>query len=226
MKNDVTRTGNFDRVALVYDTLAGVVFGGALRAAQAWAVANSLPPGAQRILFIGGGTGWVLPAVLARAPAAQVVYLEASAAMLARARAHLARTAPAADQVRVEWRCGTEAVLRADGEAEEQKEVFDAVLTFFFLDLFGPTDLPALLARLTAHAAPEAAWLVADFAPPRTRWQRALLAVMYRFFRLTTGLRNQTLPDWPAALQTAGWQLVRERAFVGGAVRAGAWRRG
>ena len=212
------RTGNFDSVAPFYDALAGVVFGGKLRAAQTWAVQHGLPTGAQRILFIGGGTGAVLPAVLARAPDAKVVYLEVSAAMLARARAHLTRTVPPANRARVEFRLGTEAAIGANEE-------FDAVLTFFFLDLFGDAELPTILARLTAATAPAATWLVADFAPPRNAWQRGLLAVMYRFFGFTTGMQNQKLPDWPAALRTAGWRPVAERVFVGGAVRAGAWRR-
>lgn len=212
------RTGNFDSVAPFYDALAGAAFSGRLRAAQIWAVASGLPPTTQRVLFVGGGTGAVLPAVLARAPAAQVLYLEASAAMLARAQTRLVRTASPADRGRVEFRLGTEAALRPE-------ERFDAVLTFFFLDLFGDAELPAVLTRLTAATVPGAAWLAADFAPPHTPWQRGLLTVMYRFFRLTTGMQNQALPDWPTALRAAGWQPLAAQAFVGGAVRAGAWRR-
>lgn len=211
------RTGNFDSVAPFYDALAGVVFGGALRRAQAWVVQQGLPRDARRILFIGGGTGWVLPAVLGRAPGAQVLYVEASAAMLTRARAHLTDAAPT-DMARVTFQLGTEADLPADAS-------FDAVLTFFFLDLFAPAELPAVLTRLSSVVAPAATWLVADFAPPRTAWQRGLLAVMYCFFRLTTGMQNQMLPDWPAALTQADWAPVAETPWVGGAVQAGVWRR-
>ncbi len=205
-------------MAPFYDGLAAAVFGGSLRRAQAWAVQDGLPANARRVLFIGGGTGLVLPAVLARAPNARVIYVEASAAMLARARAGLARAVPAATVARVTFLLGTEADVPPDAG-------FDAVLTFFFLDLFPSAELPAVIDQLSALVAPTATWLVADFAPPQRAWQRGLLTVMYRFFRLTTGLRNQRLADWPGALAAAGWEVGSERYLVGGAVRAGAWRR-
>ncbi len=211
-------TGNFNWVAPFYDAMAGGVFGGALRRAQQWAVRHGLPTTVRRVLFIGGGTGRVLPAVLAQAPGARVVYLEASGAMLARARAHLARTASPADLARVEFRLGTETALRPH-------EQFDAILTFFFLDLFSADALAAVVRELMTALTPGTAWLVADFAPPRTAWQRGLLAVMYRFFRLTTGMQNQTLPDWPAALTAAGWHATTAASFVSGAVQASIWQR-
>ncbi|MBC7448349.1 MAG: SAM-dependent methyltransferase, partial [Hymenobacteraceae bacterium] len=101
-------------MAPFYDVLAGGVFGGALRRAQVWTISQGLPGEARRILFIGGGTGAVLPAVLAHAPAAHVLYVEASVAMLARARVHLARTARPEDLARVECRPGPEASVRVD----------------------------------------------------------------------------------------------------------------
>ncbi|WP_141765680.1 class I SAM-dependent methyltransferase, partial [Hymenobacter coccineus] len=99
-------SGNFDRIAWCYDALAGLVFGGSLRAAQRAAL-DGLPAGAPRVLILGGGTGWVLGEVLRRRPGATVLYLEASGPMLARATARLRRERPeAAGQV--EFRVGTE----------------------------------------------------------------------------------------------------------------------
>ncbi len=210
---------NFDRVAPFYDALAGVVFGGALLRGQRWAIRHGLPATTRHALFIGGGTGRVLPDVLAQAPRARITYVEASAEMLRRAEARLARTASAADRARVTFRLGTDADL-------PPTPTFDAVLTFFFLDVFAPAALPGVIRRVQAALRPGAAWLVTDFGPPRTAWQRGLLTVMYRFFGLTAGLQNQTLPDWPAALTAAGWHpTTAEQAFVGGAVRAGGWRK-
>ncbi len=208
---------SFDRIAPFYDALAGAVFGGALLRAQRWVVGHGVPPTAREILFLGGGSGRVLPEILARAPLARVTYVEPAPKMLRRARRHLLRHAPAADVARVDFCRGT--------DADIAPRAYDCVLTFFVLDVFAPTELPLVVARLSAVAAPGAAWLVADFAPPRTRWQRALLAVMYRFFRLTAGLRTQTLPDWPAALLAAGWYPHRTAHFVRGAVRGGTWHR-
>lgn len=208
-------TGNYDRLAWCYDALAGLVFGPALRRAQRAALRAGLPPGAPRVLVLGGGTGWVLTEILRLRPAARVLYLEASAAMLARARRRLepAGVAVAGAAAQVEFRHGTEADLRLE-------ERFDALVTFFVLDCFPAALLPAALARLDAARALGAPWLLADFGPPRRWWQRALLGVMYRFFRLTTGLRARRLPDWPAALAGRGLRPRPAGSFFGGAVAA------
>ncbi len=210
------RVGNFDRLAWCYDALAAVVFGPALRRAQRAALAG-LPPGAPHILIVGGGPGWVLTEVLRCRPLATVLYLDASAAMLARAATRLRRQWPQA-QAQVVFRHGTQAALRPADTA-------DALVTFFVLDCFTASDFEPALDCLSAALRPGAPWLVADFWPVRRGWRRGLLALMYAFFGLTTGLAARRLPDWPAALQRRGWRVAGAWArFYGGAVRGGALR--
>jgi len=207
---DASPTG-FDRVAWCYDALAGLVFGSALKRAQQAALAG-LPAGAPRVLVLGGGTGWVLTEVLRRRPAATVLYLEASANMLARAQARLARDCPRA-AAQVEFRHGTQAAL---GPAER----FDAVVTFFVLDCIARPELAPALAQLRAAQQPESPWLLADFRPARRGWRRALLAAMYAFFQLTTGLRARELPDLELALAGLGLRPTGRSTFFGGAIEA------
>jgi len=202
-------------VARVYDLLAGLVFGSALRRAQRAALAAGLPLApapAPRVLVLGGGTGWLLADLWRARPTARVLYLEASAGMLARTRAHLRRQPPPPTAT-LELRHGTEANLRPD-------ERFDAIVTFFVLDCFSAADLPVALARLDAARLPGAPWLVADFRPARRGWQRALLAAMYGFFRLTSGLRVRQLPPWPTALAARGLRPVWQKLYYGGAIAA------
>jgi tRNA (cmo5U34)-methyltransferase len=206
---------DFDSVARYYDALAGLVFGPRLLAAQRLALQRGLPAATGRVLFIGGGTGRVLPELLQRAPAAQVLYLEASAEMLARAERHLAATAPAL-LPRVAFRRGTEADLGPD-------EQFDAVLAFFLFDLFPEPQLAALLRRLQAHTHGGTRWLVADFAPPRRGWQRGLQWLMYRFFGLTSRVPGRQLPDIAAALGQLGLRPQWRQELSGGLVEAGVW---
>lgn len=202
---------DFGPVARVYDALAGLAFGGALRRAQRATLAAGLPPGAApRVLVLGGGAGWVLSEIWRQRPRAQVLYLEVSGAMLARTRARLRRH-PAPAGATVELRQGTEADLRPN-------EQFDAVVTFFVLDCFTEAALPGALARLHAAHAPGAPWLVTDFRPARRGWRRWLLWAMYRFFGLTVGLRAQRLPPWPQGLAALGWRPGWHRYFFGGAV--------
>ena len=201
----------FDKVAWLYDALAALVFGSAQQAAQRAAL-RGLPAGASHILILGGGTGWVLGEVLRRVPAATVLYLEASPKMLARARARLARELPQAVK-QVEFRHGTQAALRPG-------EQFGAIITFFVLDCIPLADLGTALAQLRATQRPGAPWLVADFCPARRGWRYWLLRLMYTFFRLTTGLRAQEMPDLRTALGRAGLMAGKPQLFFGGAIEA------
>ena len=198
----------FDRVAWCYDALAALVFGPALRNTQRAALAG-LPTGAPHLLVLGGGTGWVLTEVLRRRPAATVLYLEASPRMLARARARLSP----ARLAQVEFRHGTQ-------EALQPNEAFDGIITFFVLDCVELAGLPAALDRLNAARRPAAPWLLADFRPARQGWRHLLLAAMYWFFGLATGLRARALPDLVAALQVRGLQPGMRQHFFAGATEA------
>jgi tRNA (cmo5U34)-methyltransferase len=202
---------DFGPVARIYDALAGLAFGGALRRAQRATLAAGLPPGpAPRVLVLGGGAGWVLSEIWRQRPQAQVLYLEVSAAMLARTRARLRRH-PAPTGAAVELRQGTEAALRPD-------EQFEAVVTFFVLDCFTAAALPGALARLHTARAPGAPWLVTDFRPARRGWRRWLLRAMYWFFGITVGLRAQQLPPWPAGLAALGLRPRWKMHFFGEAI--------
>ncbi|WP_324671707.1 class I SAM-dependent methyltransferase [Hymenobacter sp. GOD-10R] len=206
-----TPDSGFDRIAGFYDLLASLVFGQALRLAQQAALAD-LPPGAPRILIMGGGTGWVLGEVLRRSPQAQVLYVEASPAMLRKSQTTLQRTAPR-HQAQVEFRLGTEASLVAH-------ETFDVIVTFFFLDLFEPKRLQAVLHQLNAARQPGGVWLLADFCKPPRWWQRVLLAVMYQFFRVTTSISARQLPALPTELTKLGLRMRNRQSFYAGMIEA------
>jgi tRNA (cmo5U34)-methyltransferase len=206
----------FDTVAAFYDALAQLVYGPALRRAQQAALEAGLPTSACRVLLIGGGTGWVLGEVLRRSPAAHLVYLEASPRMLARSKQWLQRHWPQ-HLAQVEFRLGTEVTLRPP-------EQFDAVLTFFFLDLFEPGRLRAIVARLRSLLAPTGVWLLADFAAPRRWWHRLLLWLMYQFFGLSTGISARQRPPIEAELRQVGLTATPSGHFFGGMVEASVWR--
>jgi tRNA (cmo5U34)-methyltransferase len=205
----------FDYVAAFYDPLARLVYGRALQQAQRAAL-QALPPGAPHVLIVGGGTGWVLGEVLQLRPAARVLYLEASPQMLRRSQEFMRQHWPS-HLAQVEFRLGTEAAL-------QPQEQFDAVVTFFLLDLFEPQRLRQLVGHLLAARRPGAPWLVADFARPRTWWQRGLLAAMYGFFGLTTGISARRRPPIEAELSRLGMQPRPVGAFFGEMVEAVVWQ--
>jgi ubiquinone/menaquinone biosynthesis C-methylase UbiE len=208
---DATPLTGFDRVAWCYDLLTRLVFGKALQKAQRAAL-NGLPAGAPHVLILGGGTGWVLTEVLRRRPYATVLYLEASPNMLVRAQQRLARESPHAVP-QVEFRHGTQAAL---GPTER----FDALVTFFVLDCIAAVEIGAALVKLRASRRPGAPWLLADFRLARSGWRRVLLSLMYRFFRLTTGLQADSLTDFRHALSDLGLAPISTSTFFAGTVEA------
>jgi ubiquinone/menaquinone biosynthesis C-methylase UbiE len=137
--------------------------------------------------------------------------------MLRKSQERLQRLAPES-VTQVEFRLGTEADLPPSPQ-------FDALVTFFLLDLFPVPELRCLLQRLQAVSKPEARWLVTDFCPPRTWWQRFLLAVMYRFFRLTANIEARQLPPWPTELARLGLSRQWRTSFFGGMVEAALFTR-
>jgi len=132
--------------------------------------------------------------------------------MLTRARARLARQCPQAT-MQVEFRHGTQAALGA-------ADCFGVLITFFVLDCIALPELAGALAQLRNSQRPDAPWLLADFRAAQRGWRWMLLRLMYTFFRLTTGLRAQELPDLPAALARLGLHPARRRRFYAGAVEA------
>jgi trans-aconitate methyltransferase len=210
-KNKMT----FDLVAPVYDALARLVFGRTLQRAQTALLGSvSLPNnGAVSILIVGGGTGFLLVDVLNRFPGCRVLYLEASGAMNRRTTRRLLRKpTPGAVPGTVDFRTGNETAL---GPGEQ----FDLILLPFILDLFTETTLNTkLLPRLLAATAPGGQWLVTDFVNSPVRYHRALLWVMFRFFRLAACIEARQLPDWQRLLTEAEFRQDGKTTQLNGLV--------
>lgn len=212
---------SFDLLAPHYDWMEALSAGPRLqRCRTAWL--DSLA-GARRILSVGEGHGRFALACAQRFPAAQLTCVDASAAMLARAQARMAREGPPG--ARVDW-----IVAPLPGWAPPQGAQYDAIVTDFFLDCFRPDQLASIIPALARGAAPRATWLVADFSLPAAgaaRWRaRAVHAIMYSFFRVVTRLpaRRLTAPDPYLAAQ--GFRLAGRREFEWGLLRSDCWSRG
>ena len=176
--------------------------------------------GCRRLLVAGVGHGPDLAAVLRTHPRLHVTCLDASAGMLRQARARAQRAG--ADLSRLVF-------VHTELPAWRATEPFDAIATHFFLDCFPPETLAAVIATLAEAAAPGARWLISDFTVPEHGWRRwrarAIHALMYQFFRVTTRLpaRRWTNPD--RLLERAGFRLVGRRTSEWGLLHADLWHR-
>ncbi|MFD1139744.1 class I SAM-dependent methyltransferase [Larkinella insperata] len=212
MANQPVVDNGFDSIAPFYDALSRLVFGNALRKAQAcWL--NQIPPGAE-ILVFGGGSGWLLARLLAVCHPRHVSYIDASAAMITLARQKVDNDS------RVDFRTGTELSIQPGDKV-------DVVITPFVLDLFAEERLKiVVLPRLFSSLKPGGLWLCCDFLEPRWWWQKILLWSEYRFFRAISRIEADHLPNWQHLLEThLPLNPGQMTTFFGGMIGSGYWRK-
>jgi cyclopropane fatty-acyl-phospholipid synthase-like methyltransferase len=105
---------------------------------------------------------------------------------------------------------------------------YDLVVSHFFFDCFTTQELAALIARIAPALAPDARWLVSDFAIPSpplwTPAAKLLVCFLYFAFGLLTGLRLRHLPDYQSALKSAQFGLREVETALGGALRSELWQ--
>ena len=190
---------NADSLAGVYRTLEYLAFGRALERCR-FSLLDAAST-AQRILILGEGDGRFLARLLAHNPEARVDVVEASARMLALARA---RVLPR-DSPRVRF-------FQQDALRGLPPITYDAIITNFFLDCFTAEEARQFIPAAVQLLDRQGCWLVGDFHLPDAglrRWHAQVwLAAMYSFFAVTTGLRARQIPDYPLDLSRAG--LVRQ----------------
>lgn len=201
----------FDRIANFYDRLARLVYGQAIVKAQCHFL-SQIPPGSS-VLIIGGGTGWILEKIIQTASPGYICYLEASEEMIALAKAFALENLPH-DLTRIDFKLGTQEKLKELG-------AFDAVITFFFLDMFQGKRLGQVMKRLREKMNPGAIWLFADFHHPTNKFRpiaNLLIWTMYRFFRIVAGIEAEALPDFETHFGQLSLEKMGEAAFYHGMI--------
>ena len=199
----------FDRFARFYDFFARLVYGNSIVKSQV-AFLHVIRPKA-KVLILGGGTGWILGNIMAAQPDCEIVFIDASARMIELAWKKVA------GKDSIEFIHGTEENIGSG--------LFDVVLTPFFLDMFTADRLAVIVPIISKHLNREAVWLVADFSCLEKYWQRALLRIMYTFFRAASRIEAKSLPDWNLALTKGGWNKGESEKFYGEFIEAAVYRR-
>lgn len=204
---------NFDRLAGLYRWMEWTTFGpclGKCRSAFLPKVAT-----AQRALVLGDGDGRFTGALLAANPAVQVDAIDASPAMLHA----LARRAGHPTRLRT--------IVADARQWSPDSAGYDLVATHFFLDCLTTEEVAALAARIRPALAPDAAWVVSEFAAPANTYgrliARPLIAFLYFAFRVMTGLRVRRLPEHCSALSEVGFMLRSRKTWLGGLLAADLW---
>lgn len=200
---------NFNGIAPVYDKLSRLVFGRSMYKAQT-SYLKEIPQGVN-VLMLGGGTGWLLYELFALNPSCKVWYIEASSKML-----ELSQRKVSSDDKAVYFIHGTESSI-PDGIT------FDAVVTPFYLDLFSDRSCQRVIQKIKTSIHSKSVWLVTDFLNAEL-WQKAMLTLMYKFFRMTCQIEASRLPQWQQLLEKNGLSAVKSEKFFAGFIKSSVFR--
>lgn len=208
---------SFNTLAPYYRMLELVTAGGVLQRCRTAFLTETT--GCQRALLLGEGPGRFLVELLRANPRVEVTCVEHSSRMIEEARRRLRES----ELARVRF-------VQADALTwQPPRNEFDLVVTNFFLDCFRPEELAALVAKIAASATADARWLLADFREPESGWRRwrgrAVLALMYAFFRVATGLSAVWLTPPDGFLKAGGFRLAARRLANFGLAHSDLWQR-
>ena len=179
------------------------------------------------VLLLGDGDGRFLEQLLIRraemGKGRQVISVDASAAMIARARERIAGL-PGSQRVRF---------VHGPIEGFRPPDPFrpEAVSAHFVFDCFTDRELPEIVDRLGETIAEGGIMVISDFAvPPASAWMhwpaRILIGLMYAFFRVASALPARRLPDFHKALSGNDWREVARAHWLAGLVFSSVWERG
>jgi ubiquinone/menaquinone biosynthesis C-methylase UbiE len=206
---------NCDRLAPWYRWAEYGAFGRALQGRRLRFLKTLRTP--HRVLMVGEGDGRFLQALARQHPNAAIDYIDVSARMLALAQ----RRAPATAHIRFHHASALTEPLPGNS--------YDLVVTHFFLDCLTNEEVEALAKRVSEVSTATAQWLISEFRQPTTGlpalWARSWLSLLYRFFRISTGLRTTCLPDHHAALQRRGFSLTQSSLTWAGLLTSELWER-
>ena len=209
----------FDLLAPVYPAMEFVLAGRKLQRCRT-AFFEKIPT-PRNILLLGEGHGRCLVACRRRFPEARIVCLDSSRGMLIRASRSL--------ELSGEGRGGVEFLHRDIRDWRPPDFHFDLVITNFFLDCFDAGELAILIPKVAGGCRKDATWLIADFQKAENGWRRrrsrAILWLMYRFFRATTGIPATELISPDPYLRSEGFALLDHKESEWGLLKCDWWRR-
>ncbi|XOV92740.1 MAG: class I SAM-dependent methyltransferase [Bacteroidota bacterium] len=182
---------NFDRIAWCYDPLKRLVFGQKLDQAAKFHLSEIKPNSS--VLVIGGGTGEILEALPKET---EVIYVEESAKMIAKARRHR--------QSNILW-------VNKNFLNYHLPRPVDHVVCPFILDLFDDDTLQGMIVGIKEALSEHGDLIVTDF----NQKNKFLLASMLLFFRITSNVPAMKLPSIHEKLLEAKFNPIKSASFMG-----------
>jgi ubiquinone/menaquinone biosynthesis C-methylase UbiE len=197
---------SFDRLARHYSRLEWLLAGRQLQVCRTAFLREALA--AESILLVGEGHGRFLLELCRAAPEKPICYVDASSQMLRVAKERIERAG--LRDAQVEFHCAP--ILEFDSSRK-----VDLIVTQFFLDCFGGSELREVVTKLAKLLDFGGRWIVADFQLPSSGWRRQrarlVLKLAYSFFQVITNLPARKLAPPQELLVQNGLRLERRLEF-------------
>jgi len=194
----VKNSNDFNFVAPFYDFLAKTIFGKTIQTAQTHFL-NRIPKDAN-ILILGGGSGWILKEIFAIRNECQIHYVETSKKMIALSKKRLSKVQ-------------LEKVIFMHELDRTSNQIFDVIITNFFLDVFEKKEIENMIKLLRGLLSEDGIWLFTDFKNRNIWWQKILLKLMFTFFRLFANLESKQLYDFDELFDACGMTSLKSKSF-------------
>ena len=187
----IMKENNYDRIAWCYDVLSFIVFGSSIKNSQI----KMLPFIAEKsnILIAGGGTGWILEEIAkVHSSGLQITYIESSAEMIRRSKKR-----------KIGFN-NMEFINQSVTSVNLKEAFYDVVITSFFFDNFSAKNSEAIFKKFDKSLTQNGKWLFSDFQLKEngTLAHKAIVKIMYTFFKLTCRIEADKLPDTEKLFQS------------------------
>lgn len=173
----------------------------------------------RRALLLGDGDGRFAARLLNSNPKVNIDSVELSSGMIGQATR---RISTAADPARIRF-------IQQDALCARLNRAYDLVVTNFMLDCLCTPDADRLITSVADTVEDRAFWIVTEFQKPEAvlpRWHANVwLTAMYGFFRIATGLRTCSLPEYHPALHKVGFTLKQAECSMAGLITSELWAR-
>lgn len=206
-------TNNYNTLAPFYQLISRLVFGKSLLHAQSCFLGKLKT--VNSILILGGGSGEFLPKLLEINPHVKIDYVEPSARMIKLCQKKLSDS----EQSQLHFHQTT------FQDFSLQNKKYDAVICFFFLDLFPKVKSEKIIQELCNQLHDSGRFFVADFQKPQTNKERIVALLMFTFLKLSTNMENKQLYELHPILNYSKLNLIEEKQFSKGFVFSSVWKK-
>lgn len=194
--SEKNKVNNYDSLARYYDFLAKLISFNLIAKSQSYYLDQLAD--VKRCLILGGGTASCMNQLLTRNTDLEICYVDNSQKMRQIAKKNL----DGQHDNRVTFK----------DELSQVQGNFDAVLLFYYLDLYDSPTLKLELSKIDGYLTRKAKILVADFLPSQSVFSKLYHWAVIAFINKTTNGNLKQFQDYDHIIkQTCNWKSLKQK---------------